>query len=191
MAPGRPTATLAGLCFHLHSACPDLRQPPYDQQIGSGERMARVQLLLSCVSAEFSSYCEALRHALTRPNVEVNVQEDFIVSGTPTLEKLDDYIQRYDWEIHLVGDKAGSMAKPESLAAMRDRYLDLASRLPTVAASLAPGGPPLSYTQWEAWLALLHRRKLFIADPAPRLSAMRPTSKTQRSTPCRKRIWLA
>jgi hypothetical protein len=36
-----------------------------------------VKLLLSCVSDEFAGYRDALRGALTRPNVEVKVQEDF------------------------------------------------------------------------------------------------------------------
>ena len=128
--------------------------------------MAEVKLFLSTVSAEFGSYREALRHALDRPNVTVKIQEDFIVSGTPTLEMLDDYIKSCDGVIHLVGDMTGSMARPQSLAAMKDRYPDLASRLPPVAACLDPDGPPLSYTQWEAWLALLHGCKLFIAVPA-------------------------
>ncbi|MFM9104234.1 MAG: hypothetical protein ACKOPS_24145 [Cyanobium sp.] len=40
--------------------------------------MPRVQLFLSTVSAEFLSYRERLRQLLTRPDVEVKVQEDFI-----------------------------------------------------------------------------------------------------------------
>jgi hypothetical protein len=51
--------------------------------------MTRVQLFLSSVSAEFLSYREHLRHLLTRPNVEVKEQEDFIVTGDETLEMLD------------------------------------------------------------------------------------------------------
>jgi hypothetical protein len=58
--------------------------------------MARVQLFLSTVSAEFLSYRERLRHLLTRPDVEVKVQEDFIETGDETLEKLDRYIQGCD-----------------------------------------------------------------------------------------------
>ena len=132
--------------------------------------MARVQLFLSSVSAEFLSYRERLRHLLTRPDVEVKVQEDFIVTGDETLEMLDAYIQGCDGVIHLVGDMTGAMAKPQSVAAMAARYPDLASRFP-LAEFLRPDGPSLSYTQWEAWLALLHGKKLYIATPeaeAPR-----------------------
>jgi len=121
--------------------------------------MARVQLFLSTVSAEFLSYRERLRHLLTRPDVEVKVQEDFIVSGDETLEMLDRYIQGCDGVIHLVGDMTGAMAKPPSVAAIAQRYPELASRYP-LAEFLQPDGPSLSYTQWEAWLALWHGKKL-------------------------------
>ena len=127
--------------------------------------MARVQLFLSIVSAEFLSYRERLRHLLTRPDVEVKVQEDFIVTGDETLEMLDTYIQGCDGLIHLVGDMTGEMAKPQSVAAIAQRYPELASRFP-LAKWLQPDGPSLSYTQWEAWLALWHGKKLFIATPS-------------------------
>ena len=132
--------------------------------------MARVQLFLSTVSAEFRSYRERLRHLLTRPDVEVKVQEDFIVTGDETLEMLDTYIQGCDGVIHLVGDMTGAMAKPQSVAAIAARYPELASRLP-LGEFLYANGPSLSYTQWEAWLALHHGKPLFIATPtseAPR-----------------------
>jgi hypothetical protein len=74
------------------------------------------------VSAEFLSYRELLRHLLTRPDVEVKVQEDCIVSGDETLEMLDTYIRGCDGVIHLVGDMTGAMAKPQSVAAMATAY---------------------------------------------------------------------
>jgi hypothetical protein len=127
--------------------------------------VARVQLFLSTVSAEFLSYRERLRHLLTRPDVEVKVQEDFIVSGDETLEMLDNYIQGCDGVIHLVGDMTGAMAKPQSVAAIASLYPELASRLP-LADFLQPDGPSLSYTQWEAWLAIWHGKRLYIATPS-------------------------
>jgi hypothetical protein len=132
--------------------------------------MARVQLFLSTASAEFLSYRERLRHLLTRPDVEVKVQEDFIVTGNETLEMLDAYIQGCDGVIHLVGDMTGAMAMAPSVAAIAQKYPELASRFP-LGEFLQPDGPSLIYTQWEAWLALLHHKPLFIATPqegAPR-----------------------
>lgn len=128
--------------------------------------MAHVRLFLSTVSAEFKSYRERLRHLLDRPNVTVKVQEDFIVTGDETLEMLDAYIRECDGVIHLVGDMSGAMAKPPSVVAMREQYPDLVERLP-LAEFLQPEGPSLPYTQWEAWLALLHGKPLIIAAPTP------------------------
>jgi hypothetical protein len=130
--------------------------------------MARVQLFLSTVSAEFRSYRDLLRDRLTRPDVEVKVQvqEDFIVTGNETLEMLDTYIKGCDGVIHLVGDMVGATAKSPSVMAIKERYSDLATRLP-LGEFLKADGPSLPYTQWEAWLALLHNKKLFIATPTP------------------------
>jgi len=130
-----------------------------------------VQIFLSTVSAEFRSYRDALRRDLSRPNVSVAVQEDFIVTGTETLDMLDDYIRQCDAVIHLVGDMSGALALAPSLAVMRSRYIDLGEKLPPLASFLQPGAPALSYTQWEAWLALYHGKLLIIATPedgAPR-----------------------
>jgi tetratricopeptide (TPR) repeat protein len=129
--------------------------------------LAHIQLFLSTVSAEFESYREVLRHNLNLPDVTIQIQEDFIAGGVPTLDKLDLYIRECDAVIHLVGDGLGSMAKPRSLAYVNEHYPDLASRLPPLGGFLAADGPSLSYTQWEAWLALLHGRKLLICVPTP------------------------
>ncbi len=115
--------------------------------------MADVKLFLSCVSDEFGDYRESLRHALTRPNVEVKIQEDFQALGGDTLAMLEAYIQRCDVLVHFIGDMAGSAPKPNSVD-------DLLKRRPELAARLADKGMTrealgaLTYTQWEAWLAV-------------------------------------
>jgi hypothetical protein len=81
------------------------------------------------------------------------------------------YIAGCDAVIHLVGDLTGALAQPPSLALIRQRYPDLGRRLPPLAPFLEDGAPALSYTQWEAWLALYHGKTLLIAvpeDAAPR-----------------------
>jgi tetratricopeptide (TPR) repeat protein len=129
--------------------------------------LAHIQLFLSTVSAEFKGYRELLRHNLNLPDVTIQIQEDFIAGGVPTLDKLDLYIRECVAVIHLVGDGVGSLAKPRSLTYLNDHYPDLATRLPPLGGFLAADGPSLSYTQWEAWLALLHGRKLLICVPTP------------------------
>lgn len=127
--------------------------------------MAEVKIFLSTVSAEFRSYRDALRHQLDRPNVTVKVQEDFIATGTPTLDMLDQYIHACDVVIHLIGDMSGALAQAPSVTAIRQLYPDFATRLPPVADFVAAGGPAMPYTQWEAWLALYHGKRLIIAVP--------------------------
>ncbi len=148
--------------------------PPHQATLDSPKATSEEWHESSCSSPRFplnfSAIGSAFRHLLTRPDVEVKVQEDFIVTGNETLEMLDAYIQGCDGVIHLVGDMTGALAKPQSVAAIAQRYPELASRFP-LREFLQPDGPSLSYTQWEAWLALLHRKKLYIATPeagAPR-----------------------
>ena len=129
--------------------------------------MTSINLFLSAVSAEFRSYRDALRRDLARPNVTVKVQEDFIATGTETLDMLDDYIRQCEAVIHLVGDMTGALAQAPSLTWIQSRYPDLAQRFPPLSPCLQPGAPALSYTQWEAWLALYHRKRLIIAYPEP------------------------
>lgn len=61
-------------------------------------------------------------------------------------------------------------------------------------AYLQPGGPALSYTQWEAWLALYHRRPIVVAEPlpgAPRGPRYAPPSDADRAAQLTHRALLA
>jgi hypothetical protein len=134
-------------------------------------------VFLSTVSDEFRDYRDQLRGDLTRPNVEVKVQEDFKDLGGVTLDKLDVYIKACDAVVHLVGDMTGADAKEFSTKAILDRYPDLSQKLPPLGEALAQG-IGISYTQWEAWLALYHGKVLLIAkadDAAPRGPSNAPT----------------
>jgi hypothetical protein len=129
--------------------------------------MADVRLFLSTVTDEFRSYRDELRRLLKRPNVDIHVQEDFIPTGTETLDKLDSYIANCDAVIHLAGDMTGAWAGPANVRTLYARYPDLAERLPFLNPSLDFGEPPISYTQWEAYLAVYHGKSLVIALPEP------------------------
>ena len=82
-----------------------------------------VKLFLSCVSDEFGDYRDALRRALTRPNVEVKIQEDFKALGGDTLRMLEDYIAQCEAVVHFVGEMAGSTPAASSV----DDLLDASS----------------------------------------------------------------
>jgi hypothetical protein len=112
----------------------------------------------------------------TRHNVEVKVQEDFKDYGGVTLEKLDIYISACDAVIHLVGDMTGAAAKPASTQAIVAKYPDLVERLPPLREPLEQA-LAISYTQWEAWLAIYHGEVLLVAQAgqAPRGPNFAPT----------------
>jgi hypothetical protein len=125
------------------------------------------RLFLSCATSEFGSYRELLTGDLKRPTLEVKVQEDFVVSGGTTLEKLDEYIRACDGVIHLVGDMTGSIPEAPAVERLLKRYPDFTDRLKPLAPALASGAPGFSYTQWEVYLAIYHDRPIYIYRPTP------------------------
>jgi hypothetical protein len=136
-----------------------------------------VRVFLSTVSKEFGDYRDQLRSKLTRHNVEVKIQEDFKDLGSVTLDKLDVYIKACEAVVHLVGDMTGADANEFSTKAILDKYPDLPGKFAPLGEALVQG-VPISYTQWEAWLALYHGKALLIAkadDAAPRGPSNAPT----------------
>ena len=121
-------------------------------------------LFISCVSNEFANYRDAVRRDLSRPNLDTKIQEDFIAYGGATLEKLDDYIQHCEAVIHFCGDMTGSMANNLSIQYINNTYPDFSTRFPQLKPVLE-GHAPLSYTQWEAYLAAYHGKRLFVVAP--------------------------
>ena len=120
------------------------------------------KLFLSAVSSEFLACRNLLAADLKRPTLDVAVQEDFIVTGGKTLEKLDTYIQDCHGTIHLIGKATGAVPEQSAVAALLARYPDFGTRLPPLAEHLRQAQPGFSYTQWEAYLAIYHGRPLFI-----------------------------
>jgi tetratricopeptide (TPR) repeat protein len=128
-------------------------------------KIMSVKIFVSTVSDEFRAYRDALRRDLTRHNVEVKVQEDFKDLGGDTLDKLDVYIAHCDAVLHLIGNMTGSAPEEPALLALRKKYPDLTDKLTPLREALL-SGISVSYTQWEAWLALYHDKRLFIAEAA-------------------------
>jgi hypothetical protein len=124
-----------------------------------------VKIFLSAVSNEFRAYRDQLRSDLTRHNVEVKVQEDFKDLGGGTLDKLDVYIDHCDAVVHFIGSMTGADPGEQELLALLTKYPDLDNRLPPLDEVLK-NVIAISYTQWEAWLALYHGKRLLIAKAA-------------------------
>jgi tetratricopeptide (TPR) repeat protein len=140
-----------------------------------------ISVFLSTVSDEFRAYRDQLRVDLTRHNVEVKVQEDFKALGGDTLDKLDVYIAHCDAVVHLVGEMTGSAPSGREQQALLRKYPDLPASLPPLNVALRRGAQ-ISYTQWEAWLALYHGKLLLTAkaEPvAPRGPKFAPTEESR------------
>jgi len=120
-----------------------------------------VKIFLSTVSDEFRAYRDQLRSDLTRHNVEMKVQEDFKDLGCGILDLLDTFIASCDAVVHLVGDMTGSVPCARDVTALLAKHADLPSDLPPVG-----NGDGITYTHWEAWLALYHSKVLVIAKAA-------------------------
>jgi formylglycine-generating enzyme required for sulfatase activity len=114
------------------------------------------KIFLSCVTNEFGPHREMLTKDLSLPDVKVQVQEDFVEGGHSTLEKLDEYIKGCAAVIHLIGYATGSMPAPTEVAALLKKHSDFSQRIPCLKEPLKKNPSSLSYTQWEAWLAIYH-----------------------------------
>jgi hypothetical protein len=127
------------------------------------------RLFLSCATSEFGSYRELLTGDLRRTEVEVKVQEDFGVKGRTTLEKLDDYIKTCDGVIHLIGEMTGATPEAPAVKRLLKRYPEFfADEFKPLEQLLSEGAPGISYTQWEAYLAIHHDKPIYIYRPAPK-----------------------
>jgi len=120
------------------------------------------KIFLSCVTNEFLPHRKLLTDDLSLPHVKVQVQEDFIQGGGSTLEKLDQYIKDCAAVIHLVGSATGSSPRSTEVAGLQKRYPDLAKRIPCLKETLDTNPTSLSFTQWEAWLAIYHNVPVYI-----------------------------
>ncbi|MGI4734617.1 MAG: tetratricopeptide repeat protein [Janthinobacterium lividum] len=132
--------------------------------------MTSINLFISTVSNEFRNYRNELQHYLTRHNVAVKIQEDFNASGVETLHHLATYVEHCDAVVHLVGNQTGHPINKSSQDWLQTHYPTLAIDFPALREVL-DGTITASYTQWEAYLALVHRKRLFVAmptDEAPR-----------------------
>jgi hypothetical protein len=112
-----------------------------------------VKLFVSCVSDEFRGYRNALRHVLTRPKIEVKIQEDFKPQGGDTLSKLEEHIAHCEVVVHNTarglrqGDPGldATRTATSSASISRRNRRTASARLASVSASAPPRCPSSKY----------------------------------------------
>jgi tetratricopeptide (TPR) repeat protein len=125
-------------------------------------------VFVSCVSDEFEKregpfpgLRSALRHFLARAHCHMVVQEDFPQTSEDTVEKLAGLVCRSAAVLHLVGELPGAVANARAVAAFLASTPKFLNGHPELRAALGDF-TGISYTQWEAYLALHYDRPLFV-----------------------------
>ena len=113
------------------------------------------KIFLSFVTNEFGTIRLRLADLIRHLRVAFAIhQEEFAETGKKTLPKISKYVSECDYVIHVIGESAGRAPPQEQVNQLLNspRLKGFSSRFPRVA-ELAMEGK-VSYTQWEAWLAL-------------------------------------
>ncbi len=129
-------------------------------------------LFVSAVTNEFEStegphpgLRAKLRNYLARADCDVKVQEDFRQTPVDTLRKLDGYIRMCSAVIHLVGGMAGEKANTTAVRDFLDAEPTFLKSKKELRDALGDFSD-LTYTQWEAFIALHHGIPLFVYSTA-------------------------
>jgi tetratricopeptide (TPR) repeat protein len=93
---------------------------------------------------------------------------------------LDQYIAGCEAVVHFVGQMTGSAPAPVSVEGLFQRHPGFETRLAQLGVA-SETVHAISYTQWEAWLALLHGKDLVIVTLAPSVAPDAKSKPTQDS----------
>jgi Trypsin-like peptidase domain len=136
---------------------------PLDYSSADSER-----IYISCVADEFekagvpfSGLRRQLRAYLDRARGLVWLPEAFPQTAVDTVTKLADEICLCAVVIHLVGEQLGAVADPAAVAAYLKAEPEFLANHPELRAALGDFSG-LSYTQWEAFIALHHGTPLLV-----------------------------
>ena len=127
------------------------------------------QIFLSTVSDDFENaeglfpgLRSRLRFYISRAQGQkAVVQEEFPQVKAATIQKLDDILCPCSTVIHLVGGKPGALPSPEEVTSYLADHPDFLHNQPNLRATLGDFSG-ISYTQWEAFMALHHEKALFV-----------------------------
>ncbi len=121
-------------------------------------------LFVSAVTVEFATCRSTLAAEMDVPGWRIEVQERFLKGGVPVLLDISDYIRRCHVVVHLLGRRSGGrksdgVASAANRAALLARYPDFTKHFDFDDVTVSR----LSYTQWEAFLAIYHGIRLIVA----------------------------
>lgn len=124
--------------------------------------MSQLTFFLSTVSGEYgATERDFLLRELQSSRTTIWTQETLAPVGGTTGDTLDHFIQRADSVIHVIGPKAGAPLPAQVAEALLRRHPDLSTKAPWLSRLLGQRPLDITYTQLEAYLALLHGRPLF------------------------------
>jgi hypothetical protein len=130
-------------------------------------------LFLSTVTKEFGALRARLARFLERiKTIHVRHQDDFFNRGVKTLHMLEGEIVKSDFVVHVIGAEPGWSPPVDQVEAFLGRHKAFVERFPAVAEDARAG--QVSATQWEAWLALFFRKRLYSYELPDRLVAGSP-----------------
>jgi tetratricopeptide (TPR) repeat protein len=136
-------------------------------------------VFLSCVTNEFGTLRPKLARMVQRTQLLVRHQDDFAHHGVRTLQMLEEEVLASDAVFHVVGNLPGANAPAAQVEDFLKRHPEFAQGFPEIAEDGRKG--EISYTQWEAWLALLLGKRLVVYQvkaPAPAADTAEPSQKT-------------
>jgi Pentatricopeptide repeat domain len=129
--------------------------------------MSFKRIFISAVSAEFGELRLKLSEALQRAGINADHQDIFAHTPRDTVRMLSDRIRRSPLVVHIVGHEpghvAGAAAVADLLGSMRAE--EFLGAYPDLRRSLGDFSG-ITYTQWEALLALHHGVELMLYVPA-------------------------
>ncbi|MEO1608404.1 MAG: hypothetical protein AAFR90_03490 [Pseudomonadota bacterium] len=118
-------------------------------------------VFVSTVSKEFGIYRTPIDEGVSGLDIHVYTQEKMGGISRDLILRLDDYIQRSDLIIHLIGERAGAIADNVQTEILLKRHPGLKGKL-----GAEIENDKITFTQWEAYLALFHNKQLVIAKAA-------------------------
>jgi len=131
-----------------------------------------IQVFISATTREFGDYSDdlsslrgRLAHELTVQGLSPFYQGYLAKGGMPTLSELNLHIQKSDLVVHLVGALGGYKPTDRELQMLLTDLPKFSENLPELAKLSPKELAAVTYTDWEAWLAVYHKRPLLVLEP--------------------------